>query len=61
MDKYLTPNFISTDRQTRMPIELLPPGHLIHLYRDGVGISGCSVPNDFFYEIDVTRRMVTGT
>ena len=42
----------------RGKVELFPPGKCIHIYRDGVGFSGSFVPNTFFSEIDVTRRMV---
>ena len=42
----------------RAEVELFPPGKCIHIYRDGVGFSGSVVPNTFFSEIDVTRRMV---
>lgn len=37
---------------------LFPPGRCIHFYRDGVGFSANYVPNSFFSEIDVTRRML---
>ena len=37
---------------------LFPPGRCIHFYRDGVEFSGNYVPNTFFSEIDVTRRML---
>ena len=47
-------------RKERLEIELFPPGKLIHFYRDGVGLSGCVVPNTFFTEIDVSRSMVAG-
>lgn len=30
----------------------------MHIYRDGVGVSACEVPCDFFDELDVTRTMV---
>jgi hypothetical protein len=43
-----------------LPIELYPAGKCIHLYRDGVGISGCIVPNTFFNQIDVSRTMISG-
>jgi hypothetical protein len=38
--------------------ELFPPGDCIHFFHDGDRITGTIVPNDFFKEIDVTRRMV---
>jgi Lipase (class 3) len=58
----VAPDF-STDRKKPepLPIELFPAGKCIHLYRDGVGISGCVVPNTFFNQIDVSRTMVSGT
>lgn len=43
--------------EERLDVELFPPGRCIHLYRDGVGISGCYVPNTFFSEIELSRRM----
>lgn len=53
---------------TRLPlareipeVEIYPPGKCIHFYRDGYSISGAVVPNNFFAEIDVTRRMIDGT
>ena len=42
----------------RQEVVLFPPGKCIHIYRDGVGVSACEVPCDFFKEIDVTRTMV---
>lgn len=42
----------------RGEVQLFPPGRCIHIYRDGVGFSANFVPNKFFSEIDVTRRMV---
>lgn len=52
---------------TRLPsamkttdVEIFPPGRCIHFYRDGYSISGAVVPNNFFAEIDVTRRMIDG-
>ena len=45
-------------RSDRMEVVLFPPGKCIHLYRDGVGISGCYVPCTFFNEVDVSRTMV---
>ena len=44
--------------EERGKVELFPPGKCIHIYRDGVGFSGTYVPNSFFSEIDVTRRML---
>mmetsp|Transcript_12606 Transcript_12606/g.29780 ORF Transcript_12606/g.29780 Transcript_12606/m.29780 type:complete len:686 (+) Transcript_12606:199-2256(+) len=44
------------DDQRLEPI-LYPPGRCIHLYRDGIGISGSYVPCTFFNEIDVARTM----
>jgi hypothetical protein len=59
MEKHLE-GLIEKELTNRIQPELFPPGRVIHLYRDGVGVSGCFVPNDFFNEIDVTRRMVDG-
>ena len=42
----------------RGKVELFPPGKCIHIYRDGVGFSGSFVPNTFFAEVDVSRRML---
>ena len=42
----------------RFEPNLFPPGRCIHFYRDGVGFSAHYVPNTFFSEIDVTRRML---
>lgn len=52
--------YIEKTISNRIQPELFPPGRVIHLYHDGVGVSGCFVPNDFFSEIDVQRRMVDG-
>lgn len=53
-------HFIEKDVTNRITPEIFPPGKVIHLYRDGVGISGCYVSNNFFNEIDVNRRMAEG-
>lgn len=54
-------DFIATDmKEQRLPVELFPPGKCLHFYDDGRGISANYVPNTFFNEIDVTRRMVDG-
>lgn len=42
----------------RAEVVLFPPGRCIHVYRDGVGVSACEVPCDFFDELDVTRTML---
>lgn len=44
----------------RLEPELFPPGRCIHFYRDGTTLSGTYVPNDFFSEVDVSRRMIRG-
>lgn len=44
----------------RLEPVLFPPGKVLHLYRNGYGIAGAYVPNDFFSEIDVSRRMIFG-
>jgi hypothetical protein len=52
---------VKQERTEKLTPELYPPGKCVHFYRDGSGISGNYVPNTFFDEIDVTRRMVDGT
>jgi hypothetical protein len=52
---------VKKDKTEKLASELYPPGKCVHFYRDGSGISGNFVPNTFFAEIDVTRRMVDGT
>jgi hypothetical protein len=47
---------LCSDGERIQPI-LVPPGKCIHFYHDGYRISGRYVPNSFFCEIDVTRRM----
>jgi len=42
----------------RMVPELYLPGRIVHIYRDGRGVSGTFVPCTFFKEIDVTRTML---
>lgn len=59
MDEHLDP-LIEKDVKNRAQPELFPPGQIIHLYRDGRGISACYVPNTFFGELDVSRRMIDG-
>ena len=49
---------ILTKTFERYEPNLFPPGRCIHFYRDGVGFSANYVPNSFFSEIDVTRRML---
>lgn len=51
---------ITSGTKERLEVELVPPGKCVHLYRDGVGFSGCYVPNTFCSEIDVSRRMIDG-
>ena len=53
-------SLIERELTNRVQPELFPPGRIIHLYRDGYGMSGSFVPNNFFKEFDVTRRMVDG-
>jgi hypothetical protein len=65
IDPYLR-SFVDSSRripplQDRFAPELYPPGRCIHFYSDGSGISAAVVPNDFFKEIDVNRRMIDGT
>jgi Lipase (class 3) len=59
-------SFVESSRQDppsskdRVTPELYPPGRCIHFYADGIGTSAAVVPNDFFKEIDVSRRMIEG-
>ncbi|GAX14570.1 hypothetical protein FisN_6Lh348 [Fistulifera solaris] len=53
-------HLIERDVTNRITPEIFVPGQVIHIYRDGVGMAGCYVPNTFFSEIDVTRRMAEG-
>jgi Lipase (class 3) len=59
LEKHLKGTILK-DRPARLEPEVFPPGKCIHFYRDGSGISGSYVPNTFFAEIDVTRRMIDG-
>ena len=54
-------NLIEHDVTNRVPVEIFPPRNVIHLYDDGYQISCCYVPNDYFGEIDLSRRIVDGT
>ena len=56
-DKYLKET-IKKPSEKRMDPILFPPGKVIHFYRDGVGVTGSEVPNDFFGELIISRRMV---
>ena len=56
-EKTVKPNIRDVPPE-RQDVVLFPPGKCIHIYRDGVGVSACEVPCDFFKEIDVTRTMV---
>jgi hypothetical protein len=47
-------------KKDRIEVDLFPPGKCVHFYRDGVNFSACYVPNTFFSEIDVSRRMIDG-
>lgn len=51
---------IIPEREERLTPEVYPPGNCIHFYHDGRGVSANFVPNTFFAEIDVTRRMIDG-
>jgi Lipase (class 3) len=59
LQKHLNSTILK-ERPERMVPEVFPPGQCIHLYRDGCGITGCYVPNTFFSEIDISRRMIDG-
>lgn len=37
---------------------LIPPGTCIHLFRDGIAVSGTYTPCDFFNEVDISRTML---
>lgn len=60
LSKHLQNTILKDRPEPRMAPELYPPGQCIHLYRDGCGMTGCYVPNTFFSEIDISRRMVDG-
>ena len=60
LSKHLQNTILKDRPEPRMIPELYPPGQCIHLYRDGCGMTGCYVPNTFFSEIDISRRMVDG-
>jgi hypothetical protein len=49
-----------TCKKDRVEVVLFPPGKCVHFYRDGINFSACYVPNTFFSEIDVSRRMIDG-
>jgi len=59
LERYLKATIL-TDPPPYLEPEVFPPGQCIHFYRDGYGFSGNIVPNDFFSEIDVSRRMIDG-
>ena len=61
LNKHLENTILKGRPEPRMIPELYPPGRCIHLYRDGCGMTGCYVPNIFFSEIDISRRMIDGT
>ena len=56
-EKKVKPRIAKVPKE-RAEVMLFPPGTCIHVYRDGVGVSACKVPCDFFDELDVTRTMV---
>jgi hypothetical protein len=60
LKKHLQNTILQDRPEPRMVPELYPPGQCIHLYRDGCGMTGCYVPNTFFSEIDISRRMIDG-
>ena len=60
LSKHLQNTILKDRPEPRMVPELYPPGQCIHLFRDGCGMTGCYVPNTFFSEIDITRRMIDG-
>lgn len=58
VDKYCEGMICRKAVKDRIPTLVFPPGKVVHLYRDGYGWSAVQVPNDFFTEMDVHRRMV---
>ena len=60
LSKHLQNTILKDRPEPRMVPELYPPGQCIHLFRDGCGMTGCYVPNTFFSEIDIKRRMIDG-
>lgn len=48
------------DEKDRAEVDLFPPGKCVHFYRDGINFSASYVPNTFFSEIEVSRRMIDG-
>ena len=60
LTKHLQNTILKDRPEPRMIPELYPPGQCIHLYRDGSGMTGSYVPNTFFSEIDISRRMIDG-
>jgi len=60
MEKHLRETILDETKE-RLAVELFPPGRCVHYYHDGVSFSACFVPNTFFSEIDVSRRMIHGT
>jgi Lipase (class 3) len=61
LQKHLQNTMLKDRPEPRMVPEVYPPGQCIHLYRDGCGITGCYVPNTYFSDIDISRRMIDGT
>lgn len=57
MEKYVVPT-IKEATTERMETVLFPPGEILHLYRNGAGISGSIVPCTFFDKIDLRRTMI---
>jgi len=59
LEKYLKSTLL-TDPPPYMEPEVFPPGQCVHFWRDGSGFSGTIVPNTYFDEIHVSRRMIDG-
>jgi len=57
LEAYVAPKIKEATTERLDPI-LFPPGDIIHLYRNGAGISGSLVPCTFFDRIDLRRAMI---
>jgi len=56
--RVFTQSRIKKPTSKRAKVELFPPGEILHIYRDGRGVSAAYAPCDFFDEIDVSRTMI---
>jgi hypothetical protein len=57
LEEHVRPT-IKTVSKDRMNPELFVPGQLIHLYRNGLGVSARKVPTTFFDELDIKLTMI---